>query len=367
MGTLEIRLFGTFRLERDGQPLMRPSSRRVRDLLCFLLFNRDLPQSREHVAGLLWGDLGDRKARHCLNTALWRLHSVLGHEQTRVNPYLKVDAQSICFSTASDVWLDVAEFEARCASASQLAGRAPDVQAALYHQAVALYQGDLVVDCFEDWCLVERQRLQHRYLQALGWLLTHHSARKETDAAIDCGRRILAVDPLREEIHRDLIELYLAAEQPAMALRQYRTCETALSRELGIIPMPETQALHERIMRARAGTDRASRMFSGAAPAMPRDAGSERELAAALARLHEAGSTLEVARVQLASAMTLVEQALRRLDGAAVERDTSGAHGHRATARVELERATSLVASVVDDLRLVPADGEDRALSIVEP
>jgi len=58
------------------------------------------------------------------------------------------------------------------------------------------------------------------------------------------------VDVMREEVHRDLIEVYLAANQPATALRQYRQCEDILQRELAVAPMRETQALLSRILAA---------------------------------------------------------------------------------------------------------------------
>lgn len=244
MSTLEIRLFGSLSLERDGQQLPRFPSKRVRHLLCYLLLNGDAFHAREHLAGLFWGDRDERQARHCLNTTLWRLQTVLGPVSTsRGQPYLRVDAQGIGFNVASDVRVDVAEFEARCRLAEQVGSASPAERAGLYRQAIAHYRGDLLPDCYEDWCLIERERLQRLYLRALARLLSYHAKVREWGPAIECAQRILDRDPLREEIHRDLIGLYLAAGQPAAALRQYQSCTTVLRRELGIDPMPETRRL----------------------------------------------------------------------------------------------------------------------------
>ena len=246
MSTLRIRLFGAMDLERDGQPLGRLPSRKVRDLLAYLALNRQLAHPREYLAGLLWGDSDDERARHSLNTALWRLNGVIigdsGNRVLRVTPY------EIGFNAAADVWLDVADFESRCALADQTSS--VDQQARLYAQAVSFYRGDLLPDCYEDWCTLERDRLQCLYLRALGRLVTYHAKRAEHDLAIDFARRVLACDALREEVHRELIELYLAAGQPAAALRQYRQCEELLQRELGAAPMRETQALLGRVLAA---------------------------------------------------------------------------------------------------------------------
>src|SRR5947209_7235963 len=113
MSALEIQMFGSLALTRDGQPVKRFPSKRVKDLLSFLLLNRGGPQQRERLAGLFWGDLDDQKARHCLNTSLWRLHQVLAQPKDAPHPYLRVDAQTIGFNTASGFLLDVAEFENR--------------------------------------------------------------------------------------------------------------------------------------------------------------------------------------------------------------------------------------------------------------
>src|SRR5689334_1728438 len=90
MSTLEIKLFGTLSLERAGQPLPHFPSRQVRDLLAYLLLNRRSPHAREHLAGLFWSECDGDRARHCLNTALWRLQRVLGLPPEGGRSYLRV-------------------------------------------------------------------------------------------------------------------------------------------------------------------------------------------------------------------------------------------------------------------------------------
>lgn len=309
MGTLQIRLFGTLQLERDGQTLTRTASKRVKDLFSYLLLQRETVHSREHLAGVFWGDLDSRRARHCFNTALWRLHRVLGQTESRENPYLTVDSQQIAFNNSSDYLLDVAEFETRISWAEQMYDNAPEQRAALYRQAISLYQGDLLIDCYDDWALVERERLRGLYLRALSQLFSYHAARQEHDEAIGYGRRILASDPLREEIHRDLISVHLAANQPADALRQYRSCEAILERELGIAPMPETQALLRRML-GTGGAIRLSRQPES--QRVPVNDSSPASLAEALIYLREAAISFELASDRLRQASELVQEVIDR-------------------------------------------------------
>ena len=218
--------------------------------------------------------------------------------------YLRITPQHIGFNSASDVWLDVAEFETRCALAEQ--AEAPGQRYQLYSQAIALYRGDLLGDCYEDWCIVERERLQWLYVRALARLMAYNSMNAEYDLAIDCARRILSCDPLREEVHRDLMRLHLDAGQPAAALRQYRQCEDLLRDELGVEPAPETRALLAPILGAAETPERAP--FRSDGPVTPRD------LAAIAAKIQRLSAACDAAQAQLDAAMALLRELTAELE-----------------------------------------------------
>jgi DNA-binding SARP family transcriptional activator len=156
-----------------------------------------------------------------------------------------------------------------------------------------------LADCYEDWCIVERERLQTLYLRALAKLMAYKTEQAEYDVAIDCARRILGCDPLREEVHRDLMRLHLNAGQPAAALRQYRLCESLLRDELAVEPAPETRSLLAPILGA------ASPMELPAAPlprAMPRD------VASLTAKVQALSNACDAAQAQLRDALALLRE-----------------------------------------------------------
>lgn len=307
MGTPRIRLFGTLSIENDGNPVAQLPAKKVKDLFSYLLLNRDSMHAREQLAGIFWGDVDDRKARHSLNTTLWRLQGSLARVQEHAHSWLRVDPQHLAMNTAGDFWLDVAEFEDRCARARRTAAGSAE-QATLYGQAVALYRSDLLVDCYEDWCLIERERLHALYVQALDRLLAYHMRLGEHEVSIEYARRLLTCDPLREDLHRDLIRLYLATRQPTLALRQYRTCESLLREELGAEPMPETRALLTRM----ADADDTSAMADVSIPS--RIASTPVQLTAALGRLHEVLDLSARVSTELQEVTALVATLARGLD-----------------------------------------------------
>jgi DNA-binding SARP family transcriptional activator len=67
------------------------------------------------------------------------------------------------------------------------------------------------------------------------------------ESALEYGRRILAVDALREGVQREVMLLLVLNGQRAEAIHTYHRLRAALKRDLGIEPMPETKRLADDI------------------------------------------------------------------------------------------------------------------------
>src|SRR5262249_16468314 len=125
-------------------------------------------------------------------------------------------------------------------------------------QAMALYRGDLLdgisirADAFEDWLLVERQRLRRLLEEALATLMARAMAVGERDRAEAAARRLLTLDPLRAAAGRALRQRHAGGGETAQALRLYETLRERLRQELGAKPEPETTRLYDAIREHRA-------------------------------------------------------------------------------------------------------------------
>ncbi len=217
-------------------------SQKARALLAYLALN-PRPHSRDMLAGLLWGEIPQQRANGNLRVGLSNLHALFPE-------YLHVERHTVAFETTSPYWLDVAVFETLLA-----AGDVASLQ-----QATVLYRGPLLegfylraAPAFEDWLLVERERLHQAQSQALHRLTQGHTARGDYIAAIEVAERLLTLDPWREETHRILMELLALTGQRSAALAQYEHCCRMLRGELGVEPLPETTALYERIVKGEMG------------------------------------------------------------------------------------------------------------------
>jgi DNA-binding SARP family transcriptional activator len=228
-----IHLLGTLDVAYRGQRLTPFPTRKCALLLAYLAVNRQQAHERAHLVGVLWPHLPEARGRHNLRTELWRLRQALGPAAGAI----ATDATAVRFAPPFPCWIDAEEI-------ARLGQHTPIEQLA---RAVEHYCGDFLAGFYDDWVLLEQERLRDRYLQGLERLLEHHRARGENAQAIAYALSILAHDPLREEIHRELMRLYWAAGNRSAALAQYRLCSEALAAEMGISPMPETTALYEQI------------------------------------------------------------------------------------------------------------------------
>jgi DNA-binding SARP family transcriptional activator len=243
MPHLHLSLLGKPAVRLDEVPLTAFSTAKTEALLYYLAVTAR-PHSREALARLFWGDMPDANAKRNLTKALSTLRSLIG-------PHLLLERQSVALDLASPYQLDVADFETAAAAGT---GEDP----AQLRAAADLYRGDFldgfyVKDArdFEEWAVVQRERLREALLRVLEALVELDQHQADYAAAAEHARRLLELDPWRESAHRQLMVLLARRGQHSAALAQYEKCRQILAAELGVEPMAETTALYERIRLAR--------------------------------------------------------------------------------------------------------------------
>jgi predicted ATPase len=257
MSRLEISLLGPFRVTVDGNPVTRFEADTARALLAYLALcaSRQAPCRRETLAGLLWPEQPEAEARHNLRQALSRVRKAIG-DQDAEPPFLLVTRQTIQINSESDTWLDVSAFDGLIAACQGHHHRRLEACRSCMQrlgEAVELYRGDLLGGFslnsapFEEWLVAERERRHRQALDALHHLASYHERRGEHEQVQGYAQRQLALEPWREEAHRQLVRALALSGQRAAALVQYEACCQVLTEELGVEPEGETTALYERI------------------------------------------------------------------------------------------------------------------------
>ncbi|MCE7990100.1 MAG: hypothetical protein DYG89_53830 [Caldilinea sp. CFX5] len=248
MGNMHISLFGKLSIYAADQTMLNLQPRRAEELLCYLLLYRNRLHEREKLATLLWPDLAPAQSKRYLRQLLWQLQSALNHTVQPASHLLHTEHDRLGINQDAAYQLDIQIFETAFASVVDQAGRNLCVQQVdQLRQAIALYQGDLLEGWYQDWCILERDRLQNMYLAMLDKLLGYSEAHHAYEAGLTYGVEILRYDRAREQTHRQLMRLYYLAGNRTAALHQFEMCAATLREELDVVPTASTVALYQQI------------------------------------------------------------------------------------------------------------------------
>ncbi len=281
-GELALRLLGGLDISQGNVSLAAFAYAKSQALLAYLAVT-GRPHTREALASLLWGNASDAMARKNLRDVLYDLRRI-------VQSHLIITRQSVAFDRAARFRLDVHEFLS-CFEGAEPCSVPKDVHR--LREAIELYRGDLLEGLyvhdapgFEEWLMGQRERLRQLALQALHELAVYHTERGEYSPGMDMVTRLLALDRLREDAHRQLMLLLARSGQREAALAQYETCRRILSEEIGIEPAEETTLLAGQIRMGKIQADPRPTRPTHNLPIQPTPLlGREAELAEIMQRL----------------------------------------------------------------------------------
>lgn len=176
------------------------------------------------VAGTLWPDSTDDRARANLRTSLLRLRSLesglvdAGRADVALGPQVLVDVWTL---------LDRLEQVERLQSLDGVGLRA--VLATLTGQ-------ELLPGWYDDWVLYERERLHQRRIRALEKLAGHLLLRGDTAMAISFAAEAVALEPLLESAVALVMRAHLETGNQSAAVMAFQRYRARLDSELGIPP-----------------------------------------------------------------------------------------------------------------------------------
>jgi DNA-binding SARP family transcriptional activator len=181
--------------------------------------------ARTAVAGSLWPEASEAHAHGNLRSALWRMQKAL--------PGLVLTSgDSLVLAESVDV--DVEEL-------SSWARRALDGQADPDVGATPTWStsGELLPGWYDDWVLLERERLRQLRMHALEAVSQRLLDAGRFADALQTAYAAVRVEPLRESAHRIVVRVHLAEGNVGEAVRAFEQFRQLLADELGVPPTPE--------------------------------------------------------------------------------------------------------------------------------
>ena len=233
---IEIRLLGQFDLCFDGNPVEIPS-RPAQSLLAYLALTAGITHRRERLAGLFWPDIPEVDARRNLRRALWHIRKAAEGQMP-----LRTDDITAAFDARPDVWVDVLVV-------SQKFNTEKTLEELI--QIVSAYGGELLPGFYDEWVIVERERLQAVFEGRIKLLLDRLVEAHSWDEVIQWGEKWIALSGATEPAYRALMIAYSGRGDLSGVGQTYRRCAETLSRDLGVEPSEETHNLFTQLSRQR--------------------------------------------------------------------------------------------------------------------
>ncbi|MEU8179510.1 BTAD domain-containing putative transcriptional regulator [Micromonospora sp. NPDC049044] len=219
-----LHLLGGFRLLRGAVPVVVPRGlQRV-----IALIGLRPGATRSQLAGLLWSDASEERALSSLRTALWRLRQdpccpmTVAGDTVRLDPTVRLDVDDLVGTAARVRHGD----DPRIAAGALAAGR-----------------HDLLPGWYDDWVLLDRERLRQLRLHMLEQVAGQHLSAGRHGEALEAALEAMAAEPLRETPHRLVVRIHLAEGNAFEAVHAFYVYRDLLRRELSLEPSPAMSAL----------------------------------------------------------------------------------------------------------------------------
>ena len=203
----KLALHDTIHLTRDGR-LVELRSKKAQALLVYLALSGK-PQSREHLATLLWGERPDDQARSSLRQVLFALRKALGPDALAGEEHLSIARDTLQLEPGPTV---LSEFHTGAEE-------------------------------FDTW--LAEARSAHAKQAAAEFVLEAeaHAQRLDDEAALACYRSALRITPLDEHVLRHVMTILNRLDRRAEALQEFEAFHLRVRTDLDAEPASETRSL----------------------------------------------------------------------------------------------------------------------------
>lgn len=239
--SLEVRALGGSRVLKQGTEITRRNwiSQQTRELFLYIVDNA--PVRREALLQAFWPEMRAPRATDNFHQTMSRMRRAVGPD------VVVFDQGEYRLAPALDLDYDVARFEQGARAALALpAGhlRRPSALAA----AIDLYTGEYVSDLSVEWAAIRRQALCDLFVATLSAYASELVGLARYADARQALERALSTDPLRDDLHLEMLRCLSALGRRDEVVRHYRQYRETLRAELGLEPAAEARALYARLI-----------------------------------------------------------------------------------------------------------------------
>jgi DNA-binding SARP family transcriptional activator len=249
---LTIKMLGPIEIFRDrARPFAADAwtTRRARDILCFIASRPHHRAPKETIVDTFWRDTDLKTIEKNFHPTMSHVRKALNSNQPLKQNFLAYRDGEYQLNTEFSYRIDTVEFD-RLIADGEAARRERDFDRCInsYEQAVALYRGDFMQGSYEPWIEEQRSYYREQCLRMLESLAAIAEKKQEFVRAMDLAQKILREDPFREDIHCLVMRAQAALGNRVAVKEQYETLRGLLEKELGVEPAMPTQKTYRELV-----------------------------------------------------------------------------------------------------------------------
>lgn len=249
---LTIRMLGPVEIIRDpARPLAVDAwtTRRSRDILCFITSRRHHRASKDKIIDTFWGETDFEVVEKNFHPTVSHIRKALNSNQSLKQNFLLYRDSDYQLNPEFSYQIDIEEFD-RLMGDGEKARRARNFSECIqcYEAAVALYRGEFMQGSYEPWVEEQRTYYREQYLRLLEALAAVAHKEEDWPKAMLISQRILHEDQFREDIHCLVMRGHAALGNRAAVKEHYESLKRLLQSELGVEPAPETRKLYQELV-----------------------------------------------------------------------------------------------------------------------
>ncbi len=249
---LKINMLGPVEILRDpSRPLASDawSTRRARDIFCYIISRRHHRASKDNIIDTFWGETDFEAVEKNFHPTVSHIRKALNSNQPLKQNFLLYRDGDYQLNAEFSYQIDIEQFD-YLLSEGENARRARNFTECIsaYESALKLYRGEFMQGSYDPWVEEQRTYYREQYLRLLEALAGVAQAANDWPRAMKFAQQILHEDQFREDIHCLLMRGHAALGNRGAVKDQYENLKKLLIAELGVHPSAETQQLYQQLV-----------------------------------------------------------------------------------------------------------------------
>lgn len=252
---LTINMLGPVEIFRDpARPLAADAwtTKRARDILCFIASRRHRRASKDTIIDTFWGEADFEAVEKNFHPTVSHIRKALNSNQPLKQNFLLYRDGDYQFNPDFSYYLDIEEFD-RLVAEGETARRAREFDHCIsaYEAAIKIYRGDFMQGTYDDWVEEQRSYYREQHLRLLEALAAVAQKTEDWTRSLHLAQEILRDDPYREDVHCMIMRALAGQGNRHAVKEQYQTLQKLLKKELGVEPAAETQRVYRELIAER--------------------------------------------------------------------------------------------------------------------